>query len=195
MTNRLLKSAAFSLALLFAYTGQQAQADTYVMDTKGAHAFIQFKISHLGYSYEIGRFNKFTGSFDVDEKNPASSKVSVEIDTASVDTNLAKRDKHLRSSDFLEVDKYPKATFVSTNVKLTSDKTADVTGDFTLRGITKPLTLKVSHIGGGKDPWGGFRHGFEGTTKFALADFGITKNLGPASKEVEIYISIEGIKK
>ncbi|MCW9033443.1 MAG: YceI family protein [Alphaproteobacteria bacterium] len=194
MIKSLIKSTSLALALLFAITTQQAQADTYKMDTQGAHAFIQFKISHLGFSYLLGTFNNFSGSFDVDENNPAAAKVSVEIDTSSVDSNHAKRDKHLRSADFLEVDKFPKATFVSTAVKVTGDGTADVTGDFTLRGITKPLTLKVKHISGGKDPWGGLRRGFEGTTKFALADFGITKNLGPASKEVEIYITIEGIK-
>ncbi|MCG8535151.1 MAG: YceI family protein, partial [Pseudomonadales bacterium] len=94
-----------------------------------------------------------------------------------------------------EVKKFPKATFVSTKVEKTSDTTAKVTGDFTLKGVTKPLTLDVTYIGGGKDPWGGYRQGFEATTEFKLKDFGITYNLGPASEVVEIYISAEGIRK
>ena len=188
-----LKSALAALALLFVVSGQ-AKAETYVMDTGGSHAFIQFKIKHLGYSWLLGRFNTFAGTFEVDEKNPAGGKVEVTIETKSVDTNHAKRDKHLRSADFFEVDKYPQATFVSTGVKVTGEGKAQVMGNLTLKGVTKPVTLDVTHIGAGKDPWGGFRRGFEATTQIALADYGINFNLGPASKNVEIYISIEGKK-
>ena len=188
-----LKSALAALALLFVVSGQ-AKAETYVMDTGGSHAFIQFKIKHLGYSWLLGRFNTFAGTFEVDEKNPAGGKVEVTIETKSVDTNHAKRDKHLRSADFFEVDKYPQATFVSTGVKVTGEGKAQVMGNLTLKGVTKPVTLDVTHIGAGKDPWGGFRRGFEATTQIALADYGIIFNLGPASKNVEIYISIEGKK-
>lgn len=194
MRNNRLKWASAALALLVMFSSQ-AKAETYVMDTDNAHAFIQFKIKHLGYSWLLGRFNTFTGSFDVDEANPAGGKVEVTINTNSVDTNHAKRDKHLRGADFFDVDQYPQAKFVSTDVAVTGDGAAKVTGDLTLKGVTKPVTLDVVHLGAGKDPWGGFRRGFEAKAEIALADYGIDFNLGPAAKTAEIYISIEGIKK
>lgn len=176
-------------------TSQVAKAEDYVIDTKKSHAFIEFKISHLGFSWLMGRFNRFEGTFSYDEKNPLVSKVTVTIDTASIDTNFAERDKHLRSKDFLDVKKFPKATFVSTSVKTKGKDKAVLKGDFTLHGVTRQIEIEVEQIGAGNDPWGGFRRGFEGRTKFALHDFDINFNLGPASKEVELYLSIEGIRK
>lgn len=185
------------LALLFALpTGFSAQAaETYVIDTKGSHAFVQFRIKHLGYSWLYGRFNTFSGTFTADDDNPGSSNISVEIDTASVDSNHAERDKHLRSADFLDVAKFPKATFVSTGVKSNGDGTGVVMGNLTLKGVTKPIEIAVKEIGKGKDPWGGYRRGLQGSTTFALKDFGIDFNLGPASTHVEMILSIEGIRK
>ena len=172
-----------------------AMAEEYEIDTKGAHAFIQFRIQHLGYSWLYGRFNEFSGSFSYDEKNPEAASIEVVIKTASIDSNHAERDKHLRNKDFLEVKKYPEARFVSTSFKENGDGTAVLTGDFTLHGVTKPITIDVEHIGHGPDPWGGYRRGFSGTTSFALADYGINYNLGPKSKEVELTLSVEGIRK
>jgi polyisoprenoid-binding protein YceI len=171
------------------------QAADYVIDTDKAHAFIQFRIKHLGYSWLLGRFNTFSGEFSYDEKNPGAAKISVDIDPASIDSNHAERDKHLRGKDFLHVDKYPKAGFVSTSFEDKGNGKAVLKGDFTLHGVTRPITIDVDHIGHGKDPWGGYRRGFAGTTSFALKDFGINYNLGPASKEVELFLSIEGIRK
>lgn len=190
---RYLNTSAVAMVALLASAAVQA-ADTYKMDTKGSHAFIQFKIQHLGFSWLLGRFNDFEGEFVLDEDKPENSKVSVTIDVASVDSNHAERDKHLRGGDFFEVSKYPKATFVSTKIEKTGEKTAKITGDFTLKGVTKPVTLDASYVGGGKDPWGGYRQGFEATTQLKLKDFGIDYNLGPASEVVDIYISVEGIK-
>ncbi|WP_250657238.1 YceI family protein [Alkalimarinus coralli] len=187
-------AGAVSAALLTAGSVNVNAAD-YVIDTEGAHAFVQFKISHLGYSWLYGRFNTFEGEFSFDEAKPSASKISVSIDTSSVDSNHAERDKHLRSKDFLEVGKYPKATFVSTRVEDKGDGKALVHGDFTLRGITKPIVIEATHVGGGDDPWGGYRNGFSGKTSFKLKDFGVPKNLGPASEEIEIFLSIEGIRK
>lgn len=167
---------------------------TYAFDKKGAHQFVMFKISHLGYSWLYGNFNEFTGSFTVDEDNPENSKVRAEIKTASIDSNHAERDKHLRSDDFLDVSKYPTATFESTGIEQTGERTAKITGDFTLHGITKPVTLDAKMIGYGDDPWGGYRMGLEASTTLKLADFGITKDLGPASETVEIIISVEGVR-
>ena len=169
-----------------------AATETYKFDMKGAHAFIQFKISHLGYSMLLGEFTDFDGEFTVDTESPENSSVNVVIQTESVHSNHGERDKHLRGTDFLDVSKNPQATFTSTKVTPTGDDTADVEGEFTLNGVTKPVTLAMKHIGAGKDPWGGYRRGFEGTTSLTLADFGIDYNLGEASKVVDIYVSIEG---
>ncbi len=169
-------------------------ADNYVIDTKGAHASIKFRVQHLGYSWLYGRFNEFSGKFSYDEAAPQKSTIEVNIKTNSVDSNHAERDKHLRSNDFLDVAKFPEAKFVSTNYMPGKNGKGILKGKLTLHGITKPVEIEVESIGAGKDPWGGYRRGFEGKTKFAMADFGILKNLGPKSKNVEIILSLEGIK-
>jgi len=153
-----------------------------------------FKISHLGYSWLYGRFNDFDGSFTVDADNPENSSVQATIQVASLDSNHAERDKHLRGDDFLEVDEYPTATFKSTKIEKTGEKTAKITGDFTLHGVTKPVTLDAKLLGYGDDPWGGYRMGLEASTTLKLADFGITYDLGPASETVDIIISVEGVR-
>ena len=170
-------------------------AANYVIDTKGAHAFIQFHIKHLGYSWLVGRFNTFAGDFSYDEANPDGAQVSVTIETASVDSNHAERDKHLREEEFLNVAAHPQARFVSTSYREGPDGKGELKGEFTLNGVTRPLTIAVTQIGAGPDPWGGFRRGFEGRTSFALTDFGIQRDLGPASKEVHLWLGIEGIRK
>ncbi len=171
-----------------------AMAADYMIDTKGAHAFIQFRIQHLGYSWLYGRFNDFSGSFSYDPAKPEASSIKVDIDTASVDSNHAERDKHLRSDDFLDVAKFPKASFVSTRVVPKSDGSATVYGNLTLKDVTKELALEVEKVGMGEDPWGGYRAGFQGSTKFRLKDFNIMKELGPLSQEVEMILSVEGIR-
>ena len=187
------KIAAFALAAAIVLPAQ-AFAEKYVIDTEGSHAFVLFRIQHLGYSWLSGRFNTFSGTFEYDEKNPEKASVQVDIDVTSIDSNHAERDKHLRDEDFLHVKKFPKAKFVSTSFKENGDGTAVLTGDFTLRGVTRSVTIDVEHIGHGSDPWGGYRRGFEGTTRIALADYGIKYNLGPKSKEVELTLSVEGIR-
>ena len=173
--------------------GSTSQAADYLIDTKGAHAFIQFHIKHLGYSWLTGRFNRFEGEFSYDENNPDAAQVTVTIDTASVDSNHAERDKHLRDEDFLDVDRYPEARFVSTSYRALGDDKGELRGDLTLHGVTRPILIDVTHIGAGPDPWGGYRRGFEGRTSFALADFGITRDLGPASQTVHLWLGVEGI--
>lgn len=183
------------LAAVSAITiNHQAWADDYNIDTDGAHAFIQFKIAHLGFSWILGRFNDFSGQFSYDENNPSKSKIKVTINTNSIDTNHAVRDKHLRDKKFLNVTKYPKAMFVSTSYLPAGIGKAILKGDFTLHGVTRPITIDVKSSGAGKDPWGGYRRGFEGSTKITLADYNITYNLGPAAKEVELFFTFEGIR-
>lgn len=172
----------------------QAAPERYVIDTEGAHAFIQFRIKHLGYSWLYGRFNEFGGTFTYDPDDTSASQAQVEIKTASLDSNHAERDKHLRGSDFLDVTKYPTATFRSTSYKETGFNKGVLEGELTLKGITKPVKIDVERIGNGPDPWGGYRRGFEGRTEFALKDFGIDYNLGPASRTVEMMLTVEGIR-
>ncbi|MFT7404871.1 YceI family protein [Zhongshania sp.] len=186
------KLIALGFTALLSLSGGLHAAE-YKIDTAGAHAFVQFKIKHLGYSWLYGRFNDFEGRFNYDPDKPDASSVNVTIKTASIDSNHAERDKHLRDKDFLAVDKYPTAIFKSTSFKAFGDGKAEMKGTLTLRGVTKPVTIAVTEIGGGKDPWGGVRHGFHGTTEIALKDFGIDFDLGPASQIVELTLDIEGI--
>jgi len=187
------KIAALLLAAALVSPAVAAE-ERYVIDTEGAHAFVQFRIKHLGYSWLYGRFNDFRGTFTYDEGDPSASRVEVVIDAASLDSNHAERDKHLRSPDFLDVAKYPEISFVSTSYKETGIDAAVLTGDLSLHGVTKPVTIDVRKVGNGPDPWGGYRRGFEGTTEITLADFGITKDLGPASRKLQITLSVEGIR-
>jgi polyisoprenoid-binding protein YceI len=166
----------------------------YQIDTRGAHAFIQFKISHLGFSWLYGRFNDFEGHFRFDPENPSNSSVEVTIATASVDSNHERRDNHLRNEDFLTVDEYPEARFVSTGFRHIEGERYEMTGELTLMGHTHELSINVEHVGAGTDPWGGYRRGFTGTTSFALADFGIDYDLGPEAEVVEIILDVEGIR-
>ena len=172
-----------------------AQAADYAIDTKGNHAAIGFRIKHLGFSWLSGRFDKFAGTFAFDAAKPEASKVKVEIDTASLNSNHAERDKHLKSADFIDAGKFPKATFESTAVKPAGDGKATVVGNLTLHGVTKEIMIAAEHVGGGSDPWGGVRDGFTGTTTLKLADFGIdAAKLGPSSAEVLLTLDIEGVK-
>ena len=170
------------------------QAADYKLDISGAHASINFKIPHLGYSMLVGRFDKFDGKFSYDAAKPNNTKVEVTVDTTSISSNHAQRDKHLRSDDFLYVEKYPTATFVSNKFESSDGKTGVLSGQLTLRGVTKDIDIKVAKVGEGKDPWGGYRAGFSGSTSLVLKDFGIPMNLGPASTAVELDLHIEGIR-
>jgi polyisoprenoid-binding protein YceI len=179
------------LATLFsAAVASPAWAADYNIDDQGAHASINFKVKHLGYSWLTGRFNTFSGKFSYDPANVEASTVVVDIDTNSVDSNHAKRDKHLRSADFLEVEKFPAAKFVSTRVEANGDDEMTVYGDFTLRGVTKNIAIEASKVGEGKDPWGGYRAGFEGVTEIDMADYGFATDFGT----VLLELHVEGIR-
>jgi polyisoprenoid-binding protein YceI len=195
----MLKKTLAALAIGSALLSANVMAADYVVDKEGQHAFVDFKISHLGYSFITGTFKDIDGKFSFDAAKPEASKIEFNVNTASVFTNHAERDKHIASGDFLNVSKFAKATFVSTSVKSTGKNaagkdTADVTGDLTLLGVTKPVVVKATFLGEGKDPWGGYRAGFEGTTSIKRSDFGKQKDLGPASDAVELYVTFEGVK-
>ena len=192
----MLKKSLLALAVTgAAVLSLPALADTYVIDTKGAHASINFSIKHLGYSVLTGRFDKFEGEFTYDPAKPEASTVNVTIDTTSINSNHAERDKHLRSDDFLNVEKFPKATFVSKSIKVDDKDEFDIIGDLTLNGVTKSVTIEVEKVGEGKDPWGGYRAGFSGETEISLKDFNIKMDLGPASQTVKLELEVEGVKK
>jgi polyisoprenoid-binding protein YceI len=191
-----IKHLFATLLLMLAFTLQAQAAEQYAFDIRGQHAFIQFKIKHLGFSWLIGNFNVFNGSFTYDEANPANNSVHAEIDVASVFTNHAERDKHLRSPDFFDVARYPKATFQSTSYEDRGNGRGLLKGKFTLRGVSKEIEFEVTRIGAGKDPWGGFRRGFTGSAVLHLSDYNMLKGsmLGPAAENVELFFSIEGVK-
>ena len=190
MIKRSLKIALAAAAMVV--SAQAAQAADYKIDP--SHSIVQFKISHLGYSWMIGTFENVSGSFTFDpDAGPEEQTVSVEIDTASVDTGHAERDKHLRSADFLDVDEFPTATFVSTGYEGDAEG-GTMKGDLTLLGVTKPIAIAVKKVGAGKDPWGGHRAGFEGTVTLTRKDYGVGYNLGPASESMDLFLFIEGVR-
>ncbi len=189
-----MKSLLIAAALGTSVIATSAFAADYVIDSHGAHASVQFKIKHLGYSWLTGRFNTFDGHFSYDAAKPGQSAIEVNIDPASIDSNHAERDKHLRSADFLDVAQFKQARFVSTQITDHGDGSLTVDGNFTLKGVTRPITIEAHKIGEGTDPWGGYRAGFSGSTEFALKAFGIDYDLGPASANVQIELHVEGIR-
>lgn len=184
------------ITLLWASTPLFAHAADYTIDTRGAHASIQFKIQHLGYSWLKGRFNQFEGRFSYDARHPEKSSVEVDIDVTSIDSNHSERDEHLRGAKFLNTDEFPSARFVSHSFTPAADgDSATLSGDFTLHGVTRPITITVTKIGEGHDPWGGYRAGFSGITEIKLEDFGIKNILGPASETVYLELEVEGVRR
>lgn len=189
MKNRL---ALFAFAALLMGTAPSlALAETYKIDP--AHSFVTFSISHLGTSLLHGRFNQVSGSFSHDDAKPDGGAIQVTVETSSVDSNHAERDKHLRGADFLDVTKFPKAEFKSTRI-VEKDKKAVVEGDLTLHGVTKPVRFEADFIGAGPDPWGGFRRGYAGKLHIKRSDYGISYNLGPAAEGMELGLFVEGIR-
>ncbi|MDQ7000248.1 MAG: YceI family protein [Mariprofundus sp.] len=183
-------------ASLLIITTMPVQAEQYDVDIKGQHAFIQFKVKHLGFSWLLGSFRTFNGHFSYDERKPEKNSVTVTIDTASLDTNHAERDKHLRSADFFDVARFPTATFTSTSYESTGKKTGILHGKLTLHGVSKDIAINIKQIGTGPDPWGGYRRGFEGHTTLHLSDYRMKKSgmLGAVAENVEIFLSIEGVR-
>ena len=191
-----LKKIKVALCLSMGLSGfvvsSAAMAERYVLDP--THSFIQFSISHLGFSLLQGRFNEMSGEFHYDEKNPNAAKINVSVNTDSIDSNHAERDKHIRDDRFLDVENYPTAKFTSTSFKELGGDKAELVGDFTLHGVTKLITVDVRFIGAGTDPWGGERRGYVGTTTIKRSDYGISYNLGPAAESMELQFFIEGIR-
>ena len=169
-------------------------ARDYVIDTRDMHASIQFRIKHLGFSWLTGRFEDFKGAFNYDKKHPENSKIEITVQTASIDSNHAERDKRLRGKKFLNTKAYPEATFISTAFTPLNEGLYNLEGDLSLHGISRPINMQIKHIGKGWDPWGKFRRGFEGSLEITLADYGITEYLGNDARSFELIINLEGIR-
>ncbi len=169
-------------------------ARDYIIDIKGMHASIQFRIKHLGFSWLTGRFEDFSGSFNYDRRQPENSSIEVTVQTASINSNHAERDKRLRNKKYLDVKTYPQATFVSHSFTPLGKELFALEGELTLHGITHPISMQVQHIGEGRDPWGKFRRGFEGRFEITLADYGITEFLGKDARTMELIINLEGVR-
>jgi len=192
-----LSIVLFCTALFF--TNFTKAAD-YVIDTKDAHAFINFKVSHLGYSFILGTFKNFDGNFSFDAKDITKSKFDVTVNVNSLFTNHSARDEHLTGKDFLNATEFKTATFTSTKIEETGKNkegktTFKLYGNLNLMGVTKEIVIDSVFVGEGSDPWGGHRAGFEGHTVLNRKDFGKQIDLGPASDKVDLYMVIEGIRK
>ena len=185
--NTIRSLLAFSLLSSAAFA-----ADSYKVDL--GHTNFLFKVSHLGVSNTWGRFNDFEGSFSLDTKDPAKSSLILTIKTTSVDSNVVKRDDHLRGPDFFDAKTFPTLTFVGKTYKKVSDTVWEVTGDVTLHGVTKPLTITLTKVGEGPDPWGGHRQGWDTSFTLKRSDFGMNFMPDGIGNEVTVYASVEGVR-
>lgn len=188
----------FALAALLALAPSVHAADTWTIDK--SHSEASFQVRHFVTNVR-GRFTDFSGTVVADAQKPESSTVEFKIVTASIDTAEADRDKHLRSADFFDAEKFPEITFKSSSMKATGKDTYAVTGTLTMRGVAKQVTLPVSFLGGVKDPWGNERAGFETNATLNRKDYGINWNKAldaggfVLGDEVKVAINIEAVKK
>jgi polyisoprenoid-binding protein YceI len=192
-SRRLLPFAVAALAAVPA-----AAADTYVIDK--AHSEALFTIKHL-MSRVTGRFNDFSGAVSVDPADPAASSVEFTINAASIDTQVADRDKDLRSPNFFDVEKYPTITFKSSKVTPAGKDKYTVEGTLTLHGVSKTVSLPVEFLGFGKDPWGNEKAGFAVETTLNRKDYGLLWNKALdqggflLGDDVKVVINLETAKK
>lgn len=165
-----------------------------------SHSTIGFSVRHAMVAKVRGRFTEFEGSFTLDGANPAASAAAFVAQTASITTENADRDGHLKSAEFLNVEVNPTLAFTSTAVKQTGDSSFTVTGDLTINGITKPVDVEFDLLGTSQDPWGGTRIGFEGETKISRKDFGLTWNVALETggvlvgDDIKINLDVEAVK-
>jgi polyisoprenoid-binding protein YceI len=189
---------AAMLAVLVGLVGAASATDTWTMDK--AHSDVTFRVKHL-MSKVTGSFVDFDGTITTDFGNLAASSVSFTIQATSIDTKNADRDKHLRSADFFDVEKYPTISFTSSKITKTGEGSFDVTGTLTMHGVSKEITLPVTFLGAAQDPWGNTKAGFEADTTLSRTDFGIVWNKALETgglllgDEVEVTINLEVAKK
>ena len=160
------------------------------------HTSFYFRIDHVGYARVWGRFNAMSGTLDFDPDAPAAGSIALAIDPASVDTNHAERDDHLRSPDFFNAAEFPEMTFRSTGIEVTGETTAVVTGDVTLLGVTRPVALAVTYNRMAPYPFvdGQVRVGFSASGRLVRSDFGMTYALDALGDEVELFLEVEAFR-
>ena len=181
---------AFGLIGFFALPADAA--DTYKLDPD--HTSVIFRIKHLGVASVFGHFRSASGAFVFDENSPSNSSIEMQIEAKNIYSGVEKRDNHLKSPDFFNIQKFPFISFKSTSVKKIDTNNLEVSGDLTLLGQTRPITVRVVQTGQGKDPWGNFRRGFETTFTIKRSDFGMDFLLKVAADEVNLSVSAEGIR-
>lgn len=180
-------------------TSTQAPART-TWKIDPVHSHVEFSVKHLMITTVKGRFTAVDGTVLIDDANPANSEADVRIDAATIDTREAQRDAHLRSGDFLDVEKYPHLTFTSTRVTDRKGSEFRLAGNLTIHGVTREVVLDVTDEGRGKDPWGGERAGFSATTKINRKDYGLTWNQALETggvlvgEEVKIHLELQLVK-
>lgn len=190
---KLLLTAAMSLVLLGgASSAARAEVQTYDFDK--AHTQVLFFVNHLGFSNSQGEFLDYNGYFTFDQNHTEKSKIDVTIKTSSIDMDDDNWDDHLKGADFFNVEKFPDMTFKSTAIKVTGDNTANITGDLTLLGVTKPVTLNVTHNKSGTHPYTG-KHvaGFSATGVVKRSEFGMNYGLPGVADDVHLRLEVEGI--
>ncbi len=174
----------------------EAPATTRTFRIDKAHSEVAFQVRHL-VSRVRGRFADFEGQLEYDEADPTRSRVAVTIQAASVDTNDATRDAHLRSGDFFGADEHKTLSFVSTAIRRTGPDTFDVDGELTIRGVRRPVTLRAAFLGAAKDPWGKQKLGFEAEVTLNRRDYGLVWNAALETggflvgDEVKVMLSIQ----
>ncbi len=187
------RTTILTIMLMLGLTGMSrfALAAVYTLDP--AHSFVNFRISHLGFSWLTGRFTRLSGKLAYDPQKPEASSVSVSIDTTSFDSGHSERNIHIKGPDYLDAGKYPEATFVSTGYQGDAEN-GILSGQLTLHGVTRDIRFEVSKVGQGNDPWGGYRTGFEGSVTIRRSDYGMESNLGPLANEVYLDLFIEAVR-
>ena len=194
-----MKKALLLAALGTALVAVPARAADYTVDPN--HSKILFKVKHLGISTVTGRFEKFTAGFAFDPANSGAFQANATIEANSVNTDVADRDNDLRSANFFEVAKYPQITFASKGIKELGKNKYEITGDLTIRGVTKPIVLAAELGGLVKDPWGNQRAAFSATGTINRKDFGLLWNKVLETggllvgEEVQLILEVEGIQK
>jgi polyisoprenoid-binding protein YceI len=188
----ILPAAALSFIWALAAARSGSAADMYAVDT--VHSSIVFRVKHMNTAYFWGRFNNLAGSFSLDEANPAASQFEFQVKVESVDTGNPKRDAHLKSPDFFNAVQFPVIAFKSQSVKKTGNG-YDVTGELTLHGVTKPVSVQVISTGTGKGPSGRPIAGIEATLNFKRSEFGMSNMVGPVSDDVLVNVGVEGSRK
>lgn len=165
-------------------------AETYEID-KG-HSAVVFSAKHFNAGYTYGRFDDFKGSFTVDKSNHANDKVHIEVMATSVNSGVAKRDDHLRNTDFFNAAQFPTIVFDSTKAVPKDADTITVTGNLTMHGVTKPVTFDVDWTGEGDDPWGSHRMGAHATFSLKRNDWGVSGLKDAVGEEIRLIVSLEG---